>query len=237
MWYPLKKEELEKQLEQFLDKNLIKQFKSEKINGVIVPHAGYEYSGAIVGKAFSYLKGFKRAVILAPSHHFPINLAVTHNENFWETPLGKINIKQAKLRKANLIEEHAIDNQIPFLQKLGFEEIIPIMIGKINEKEALLLAKQIEDYSNDSVFIISTDLSHFLEDNYARIRDRETIKIIKNLELEQINKIDACGIYPLRVLINLCKIKNWKPELIDYQTSADITKDKSSVVGYASFKF
>ena len=227
-WYPENKEELSSLVKKFLEK------KNKKINGIIVPHAGYYYSGKIAGKAYSYVKT-KRAIILAPSHYFPLSNIVMHNKNSWKTPLGEIKVIQSEFEKKDISKEHAINNQIPFLQELGVKEILPLVVGEISLEEALVIAKKIKDF--DGVFIISTDLSHFLPYAEAVKKDKQTINIIENLDFKNKNKIDACVIFPLLITINLCKLKNWKPKLVEYKNSGDITGDKSSVVGYASFIF
>jgi AmmeMemoRadiSam system protein B len=234
-WYPQDKKELNKLLDEFLTKEIVKHHKTSNVHGIIVPHAGYQYSGKIAGKAYAQIKGEKRAIILSPSHYFPLNGAVAHNQEFWETPLGKIKIIDSPFRKARLNEEHAIDNQIPFLQKLGVEEVMPLLIGDINPDKALEIAEKIKDFNG--IFIISSDLSHFHPDNESKIIDKRTIKTIESLDIDNFKKIDACGIYPLLILMQLCKIKNWKPKLVESKNSGDITGDKNSVVGYASFIF
>jgi hypothetical protein len=235
MWYPLKKEELEKLLDEYLSLELLKKHKTEGINGIIVPHAGYEYSGKICAKAYSLIKGAKKAVIFAPSHYISLTGAVTHEEKEWQTPLGSVKIISSTLRKINLNEEHAIDNQIPFLQKIGIKEILPVMVGNITIEQAEIIARQFEDF--DGVFIFSTDLSHFQDYETATVRDKKTIKILENIDLENAEHIDACGFFPLLVFLHLAKIKKWKPKLLEYMNSGDINKDRSKVVGYAAIGF
>jgi AmmeMemoRadiSam system protein B len=235
MWYPLKKEELSELLSSYLDEELAKRHKQKPAKGIIVPHAGYEFSGKVASRAYPYLKGARKVIIFSPNHYFPNRGLITHNESFWQTPLGKIKISASELRKANLTEEHAIDNQIPFLQKLNFEEILPIVVGQITQEEARVYAKQFEDFKG--VFIFSSDLSHFLDYDSAKARDSKTIKVIENLDIKNTDKIDACGIYPLMIFLELSKLKGWKPRLIEYKNSGDINGSKDKVVGYAAFVF
>ncbi|VVB78196.1 Memo-like protein [uncultured archaeon] len=236
MWYPEHKEELELFIENAFKKK--PKIKSKKINGLIVPHAGYEYSGKVAGKAFSLLKNKKvdKAIIIGPSHYVNLSGPITATNGEWKTSLGKIAIIQfPSLEVMDLQAEHSIKNQVPFLQKIGIKEIIPIMIGRIEDKEAKELAKKIAKIN--AVYIFSTDLSHFLTYEEAVQKDRSSIKIIKELNETNFKSIDACGYFPLRVLFHLCKIKKTHPHLIEYKNSGDITGDKSTVVGYASFWF
>lgn len=240
-WYPQKKEELNKVLDSYLPKEKVAARKRVSWHGIIVPHAGYAYSGELAAKAYSLLKDskIKKAVILAPSHYISLRGIVTHENPSWSSPLGEIKTTSSDFKKTNLSKEHAIGNQIPFLQKLGFQEILPLMTGEISLGEAKQIAKQILPYLKDAMLIISSDLSHFLPYELAVKKDKETINAIKKLNSNKLLKIEnsACGIFPILILIELCKIKNWKPKLIEYKNSGDITGDKSSVVGYASLGF
>lgn len=231
MWYPQDKNELN---------NLLKEYSKDKISlknihGIIVPHAGYIYSGKIAAKAFfSIEKKYSKAIILSPSHYIPINGFATNNTDFLSTPLGKIKCSNKfKLRELNLEQEHAINNQIPFLQKININEIYPIIVGEISLSEAEEFSQKLKDF--DGLIVISSDLSHFLKYNQAVEIDKNTIKLIENLDFKK--EINACGIFPIMIAISLCKLNNWKIKLIEYKNSGDVTGEKSSVVGYASFWF
>lgn len=238
-WYPSDKQELENQLKKFLSQKLEIE-KPSKINGIIVPHAGYLFSGKIAGKAFKLLKNYlkkqdiKKIILLSPSHYSSLQGAATAQEEL-KTPLGKLKTFNLDFYETDLSREHAINNQIPFLQKMNIKEILPLMIGNTTNSEAKEIAQNIS--KSNSFFIISTDLSHFLHYDEAVIKDKETIKIIENLDFDSFNKIDACGFYPLLIMFHLCKILQTKPHLIEYKNSGDIIGEKSQVVGYASFYF
>ena len=235
MWYPEHKQELES----FIDNSFKKKpnIKPKKINGLIVPHAGYEYSGQIAGKAFSLLKNKKldKAVIIGPSHYVYLNDAMTSNLKEWKTPLGITKLGKINLLAGDIEQEHSIKNQVPFLQKLNIKEIIPIMVGKITDEQAKELAKKISKIK--AICIFSTDLSHFMPYDKAKETDKKTINIIESLDKNNFNQIDACGYFPLMVLFYLCKLKKTHPKLIEYKNSGDIIEDKSAVVGYSSFYF
>ncbi|MDD5192936.1 MAG: AmmeMemoRadiSam system protein B [Candidatus Nanoarchaeia archaeon] len=233
-WYPEHKQELDSVLTKYLKSNIKI---NKKINGLIVPHAGYEYSGAVAGKAFSLLKNkrIKKAIIIGPSHYNYLNDAITSNREYWETPLNKTKIFNKGFLHADIYHEHSIKNQLPFLQKLNFQEIMPLMVGEINLEKANEIAKKISKIP--AVYIFSTDLSHFFSYDEAVKKDKNTIHIIESLDFNRIKEIDACGIYPLLILFCLCKIKKTKPHLIVYKNSGDVTGDKEAVVGYGSFYF
>lgn len=230
-WFPSEKDRLNNVLENFLSKN--PAVKIRDIHGLIVPHAGYSYSGEIAGKAFSLLKNKKinKAIIFGPSHYQTFK-GISVLQKF-ETPLGKVNIPKNSFNK--IPHEHSVENQIPFLQKLGVNEILPVVVGHISMEEADELAKQFLE--EDAMFIFSTDLSHALEYSEAIKKDKATIKTILSLNEYTLPNIDACGLYPLLIFFKMCKKKGWKPRLIEYKNSGDITGDTVFVVGYAGFVF
>ena len=239
-WYPQNKKELNQVLDEFL------QGEAKKIHGLIAPHAGYEFSGEIAGKAFAMLKKNKKikAIVIGPSHYIGFT-GIRAIKNI-ETPLGKVKIMKHNFNingcgihknpQEVFIYEHSIENQIPFLQKLGFKEILPLVIGEINKEQAKEIAKEISKIK-DSIYIFSTDLSHFFPYDTAVKKDKETIRIIENLDFKNQDKIDACGKNALMILMELCRLKKYKPRLIEYKNSGDITGNKSEVVGYTSFSF
>lgn len=231
-WFPSEKGELEELLEKFLSKESIVNI--NEVHGLIVPHAGYAYSGEIAGKAFSLLKrnrNIKKAIIFGPSHYQTFK-GISTLPSF-TTPLGKVNIPKNSFNK--IPREHSIENQIPFLQKLNVTEILPIAVGQINMQEAEELARKFLE--EDAIFIFSTDLSHALEYSESIKKDRRAIDAIENLKEYELPNIDACGLYPLLILFKMCQIKGWRPQLVEYKNSGDITGDTVFVVGYASFVF
>lgn len=245
-WYPENKDELNKMLEEFLSQKIDFKAVNKEIHGIIVPHAGYAYSGRIAGKAFSLLKKVKDknnciVILFGPSHYEGF-YGISCIKNL-KTPLGNAEIIEAKFvedKFPKINREHSIENQIPFLQKLGFKKFLPMVVGNLFNDDAEKIAKDFLRYleKENAVFIFSTDLSHFQIYEHAVKKDKKTIEIIKNLNFDEFEKIDACGKYPLLILMNLCEIKNWRPKLIEYKNSGDIMGDKSNgVVGYGAFWF
>jgi AmmeMemoRadiSam system protein B len=233
MWYPKNKHELNQEVDRFL-----KSGKHKKpVSGLVVPHAGYEFSGKIAGTGFSLIKkdSIKKAIVIGPSHYVHLFDAMTTNLSFITTPLGKTKTFNTDFLKGDIEQEHSISNQYPFLQKLNIKEILPLMIGKITIEQAEEIAKKLSKIK--ALYVFSTDLSHFLPYENAVDTDKRSIKIIENLDFENFKFVDACGYFPLLVMAHLCKIKKTKPKLIEYKNSGDITGDKSGVVGYASFYF
>ncbi|NMB67079.1 AmmeMemoRadiSam system protein B [Candidatus Woesearchaeota archaeon] len=263
-WYPNKKEELKNYLNELFKNSEIRLKKlkngsknnskkiydlkgiyDKNIHGLIVPHAGYFFCGQVMADAFYFLKGIneknlKKVIILGTNHYFYKKGIYTHNQYYLETPLGKINITKNNFEKIDIKKEHSINNQLPFLQYLGFKEILPLIINNfINEEDLKKIIEEFETLKEDYILICSTDLSHFLDYKKAKEKDIETIRRIKELNEEYFLKEEnvACGFYPLLLTIKICKHFHYKPFLIDYKNSGNITQEKSSVVGYASFIF
>jgi AmmeMemoRadiSam system protein B len=223
-----------------------------KLKGVIVPHAGYIYSGSTAGYAYSLIKNnyFKirkkiTVFILAPAH-FAYTTASLGCFDAFLTPLGKIkvnlavceNLQKEKIFELNLkphLPEHSIEVQLPFLQEtIASFEIVPILLGEIEPK---ILAEKLKPYfiQNDNLFIISSDLSHYQPYNRAILTDRRTIEIITALNTDKLDLIDACGKTGIATAMYLSKATNAKIKLLDYRNSGDTTDNKQAVVGYGAF--
>lgn len=229
-------------------------YSGEKVRALIVPHAGYIYSGqtAMYGYKKLYMDLLLReedsfkVFILAPNHTEYVSGVVIPDYDYFRTPLGDVKVNStkvnAKISNSAHKEEHAIEVQLPFLQyvfeKAGKEfTIIPIIVGEINDKQASEIARAIQKEMDENVIIIvSSDLSHYKPQKEAEETDYKTIHKILDNDLTA--PLDACGRYPIAVLEELSKLNSWeKPELLLYSTSGDVTMDKRAVVGYAAISF
>jgi MEMO1 family protein len=239
-FYPEEKDELSLMLSAFFEKT--KEKPNDSLHGIIVPHAGYIYSGQIAAHAYRLVsKKFTKVIILGPNHTVYTNGIVIDSNEYWETPLGKVKVEDLNItfNQESLPheQEHSIEVQIPFLQYiLNDFTITPIVIGDINDLSSNTAAKKIiEKMDDETLLIISTDLSHFYPAQIAKSLDKRTIETIKSLDMSM--PIDACGIHPIEILMQICKIKKWDINLVEYGTSEETSGDATSVVGYASFWF
>jgi hypothetical protein len=240
-FYPAGKEELSKMID---DMFLAGEFKSaknisKKIRVIIVPHAGYIYSGVVAASAYDSIKASKakKIVLLGPSHHAYFEGAHTFSQD-WETPLGIVKVEKAPGLDAIVGDvEHSLEVQVPFLQKI-FEDfvLVPIIYGEINAEE---LGKKIEPLvSKNSIIIASSDLSHYLPYADANKIDKVTVDAVVSLDLKKfLSAGDACGKIGITALLILAKKMKWKPVILDYKNSGDTAGDKKGVVGYASIVF
>lgn len=262
-FYPEQKKELKNLITQ-----LLKKAKAEKIEGnifgLILPHAGYHFSGLVSAHAFKTIlgKNFESVILIGDSHYERFDGVSIWEEGEWETPLGKIQVDE-KLAKKILSQserffvqdsahlfEHSLEVQLPFLQTvLKKFKIVPIIFGSENKDwknlaHAILKAKQ-----NKKVLILaSSDLSHYPPDDLAQKLDRETIEAILDLDPEKFaRKIQnlqkkypnietlACAQDSIKTIMEVAKNLKSKAKLLKYQTSAQSPfGDKLQVVGYCA---
>lgn len=243
-WYSDDPVELAEELDGYL-----KNVKKENLNvkAIIVPHAGYMFSGQTAAHSFKQLTDkTEKVIILGTAHRYPLNGASVSEYDYYNSPLGKVKVSddiKKLMKERNVVsideadyEEHSIEIEIPFLQRvLGNFEIIPIIVGKV---DALEFSKVLEKYTDEkTVIVASVDLSHFHSYDTAKKLDNYSIECILNLNSEGIRTAEIDSPYAIEALIELAKRKKWKAKLLDYKNSGDIIRDKSRVVGYSAIAF
>lgn len=242
-FYPSNKEELKLMVKGFLDnakKNLT------NVYGLVVPHAGYIYSGQVAAEGFKQLDGAAKVIVIAPSHYVRFYGASIPNVTHYKTPLGEIKISplaQQLLKEPLIISspqvhknEHAIEVELPFLQLTLKEfELIPIVTGIIEPKElAEILIKYIDD---STVIVASSDFSHYYPYDVAIKLDNNCIKAIPTLNFSLMERCEACGKIPVLTLMHIASSLGWKGKFIDYKNSGDTAGTKDRVVGYIAVAF
>lgn len=215
---------------------------------LIVPHAGYYYSGAIAAHAYARLKNnaIERVILLGPSHRVFLQGCAVPGYDLFTTPLGDIRVDRQncqRLCQAGLAQqldqahrqEHALEVQLPFLQyRLTNDfQILPITVGEATPTQVGKVLTALADLP-DSLIVISTDLSHYHPYAQARALDRDTISRIIDFN-PNIKPEDACGCYALNGLLHFAQALNWRIKLLKHANSGDINHNKNEVVGYASF--
>lgn len=218
---------------------------SARLVALICPHAGYVYSGPVAASAYRQLRAgqFSRVVICSPSHRVAFRGLALPDVDAFETPLGRVPLWsrcRALAQQPPFIldsrphaAEHAIEVHLPFLQRtLGDFELVPIVFGTTERiADPTPLFPLLDD---DTLLIVSTDLSHYLPYDAAVRRDAQTLDAIINRDAERASQAEACGRGPLAMLLSLARQKAWCVELLDYRNSGDTSGDKSRVVGYAA---
>jgi len=225
------------------------------IIALIVPHAGYIYSGPVASHAYKELADdgiFHTAVILGPNHTGYGAAVSLWTGNSWETPLGKVRIDKelAQNLSGGIIEadetahiyEHSIEVQLPWLQHLYKDiKIVPITMLAQDIETARAVGKAISQVGNNIIIIASSDFTHYEPHSLAVDKDRSMIEAIVNLDEEQLYKqreilnSTMCGYGPVASVIVAAKeMKAKRAILLKYATSGDTSGDFSRVVGYGS---
>lgn len=248
-FYPSKPSELKSILDKMSEVSSPIHLNGE-LKALIVPHAGYQYSGVVAAEGYSFLeRPYKKIFILSSNHNeraTSFRLALPRWK-FLKTPLGPVRVSPIveKWLKDPLFQDqplafdsHVIEVQLPFLQHaLKDFEIIPVVTGDARAEDLLGLAKHIVDeLDQDSLIIVSSDLSHYYPYDKAVAIDQPCVKAVASQQLEGVH-CEACGLPAILVLLNVARQKGWQAQLIDYKNSGDTTGDKARVVGYSSIAF
>lgn len=237
--------------------------KNHTILGVMTPHAGYPYSGPIAAHAYHTL--FKDGIpetflLLGPNHSGMGHPISVYPEGKWRTPLGEVKIDEelaSLLIESDTLQEgkkahsgeHSLEVQLPFLQftfpQRDFK-IVPITCMKqdktVIKKVAGKVIETITNSGKDVTIIASTDLSHYVPYEKAKKDDREALRAIEELKIEQLYNMvqegySMCGYGPVAVLMHCAKHFSALGGTLKYATSGDVIGDKAQVVGYASLAF
>lgn len=225
------------------------------IKALIVPHAGYMYSGPIAACAYARLAGqqdrIRRVVMFGPAHRVPFRGLATTAARTWRTPLGDVPIDRAAI-EALLIqhdleaqieeletahtEEHSLEVQLPFLQTvLKNFTLVPWVVGMAPGHAVAAVLERLWG-CDETLIVISSDLSHYHPYGEAQDLDRDTIGRV--LRLQQLaNHEQACGATPINGLLEIAARKGLEAELLDLRNSGDTAGDRSRVVGYAALAF
>ena len=218
---------------------------------IIVPHAGYIYSGFTANFAYRFLKqsSVKRIIVIGPSHHHYFKGISGSYYETYETPCGHMKIDSAYLfalakkfhdgfEPEAHKKEHSTEVQLPFIQHyFPKTKVIEFIYGDVSAKilanliTALLINK-------DNAVVISSDLSHFHNLEEANALDKNCLRGVEKLDLTELEKgCKACGLTGIQAMIYTAKYLKLSSKLLDYSTSADASDDNSSVVGYMSAMF
>lgn len=219
---------------------------------LIAPHAGFVYSGPIAASAYATLGALrytiKRVVLLGPCHRVAVQGLALSGADAFETPLGTVEIdKEACAQIANMGQvqifdatherEHSLEVHLPFLQ-IAIEafKVVPLVVGEATPGQ---VAEVIEALwgGDETLIIVSSDLSHYLDYESAKMQDQETQHAIENLDAEAISRNGACGRFPVRGLLNVAKRRGMTVTTLDIRNSGDTAGPKDRVVGYGSWVF
>lgn len=218
---------------------------------IIAPHAGYIYSGPIAASVYARLEPMrgkvKRVVLAGPAHRVYVDGIALPSVSAFDSPLGAVRLDTRaidRLRKLPFAEtsdrahamEHSLEVHVPFLQSvLGDFELVPIVVGAAAPDEMAQVFDLVWG-GEETLIVVSSDLSHYLPYEAARARDSQTSEAIMHLEARLVPD-EACGCAPINGLLQAARQRGLVPEKIDVRNSGDTAGDRHRVVGYGAFAF
>lgn len=260
-WYEGDPSSLAQSVDEFLDDAQLPHLEGDVL-GVIAPHAGHRYSGEVAGYAFAALRGLRPdlVVLAGPMHHPYSQPLLTTTHAAYYTPLGPIPVDKTALNDLDVLAkselgfgftpvandpEHSLEIELPFLQRIFQHnwKLLPIMVRALDERVSEGLGKSLATLLRDRNFVIvaSTDLSHFFKQDAALTYDRAMLGEIEAFnpagafDLDRTRKGFACGLGAFTAVLWACrKLGADKVKVLRHATSANVTGDYSSVVGYGA---
>jgi MEMO1 family protein len=219
---------------------------------MIVPHAGYIYSGPVAASAYARLSGarglIRRVVLLGPAHRMGFDGLAAHSADVFDTPLGPVpldrptidsllDLPQVLVLDQAHENEHSLEVHLPFLQELLEDfALVPLAVGEAGPDAVAEVLDRLWG-GPETLIVISSDLSHYLDYDAARKRDSATSNAIVNLQPENLHPGDACGYYGIRGLLVEAREKHLMAKAVDLRNSGDTAGPRDQVVGYGSYLF
>jgi len=249
-FYPAERDVLERQLKSFLSEAANDAPVAAPPKAIIGPHAGYVYSGPVAARAYARLapaRGkIRRVVLIGPSHYIAFRGLAVDTAEAWAMPSGTVALDRdaiARLRSLPLVgeldaayqREHALEVHVPFLQQvLGEFRLVPIVAGDA-PPEAVAAVFDALWGGPETLIVISTDLSHYLDYATCRRVDQGTAEAIERLDHDVLGPSQACGAIPTRGLLLEARRRGMTIERLDLRNSGDTAGPKDRVVGYGAW--
>ncbi|AXS81621.1 MULTISPECIES: AmmeMemoRadiSam system protein B [Marinobacter] len=247
MFYPDDPAQLRTMVDGFLKQVPVK---GPAPKAIIVPHAGYQFSGPVAATAYAQLAQLHdrihRIVLLGPSHRVPLRGIAAPTSDFFETPLGNVEVEQSTLAMLQSLPqvgyldsphrlEHSLEVHLPFLQSV-FDRftLVPLVVGETSPEEVAEVLETLWG-GGETLIVISSDLSHYHSYPVARELDSNTTRNIENLDYRHIGYDDACGRNPVNGLLYLAQKRGLKVTTLDLRNSGDTAGPRDRVVGYGAY--
>jgi hypothetical protein len=221
---------------------------SGTVKALIVPHAGYQYSGPMAARAYAQLtnvhRSIQRVVLLGPVHRVPVRGLALPGATAFATPMGEVELDEAAIASLSGLRqvtvsttvhtfEHSLEVQLPFLQTLlGDFKLVPLAVGDASAEEVAEVLEVLWG-GPETLLVISSDLSHYLPYHTAQVQDQKTVQSILDLH-GPLTHQQACGGTPINGLLLAAKHHGLRPQLLGVCNSGDTAGDKQRVVGYAA---
>jgi AmmeMemoRadiSam system protein B len=248
-FYPGDAEELARSVESYLDR-------AAPVNGdappkaLIVPHAGYIYSGPVAASGYIVLRRFaaavERVILIGPAHRVPVRGLAAPEADLFRTPLGDVPIDHPAIEPLLSLDcvelsdsahaaEHSLEVQLPFLQLvLARFELVPLVAGDASAEEVAKVLERLWG-GPETVVVISSDLSHYYDWESARRLDEQTSRAIEELAPERLGRESACGRVPVAGLLLQARRRGLGVRLLDLRNSGDTAGPRDQVVGYGAY--
>jgi len=248
-FYPGSASELNASVRELLDEAKIQQGPAPK--ALIVPHAGYVYSGPVAASAYARLRPYRqrytRVVLLGPCHRVAVKGLALSGADVFRTPLGDVPLDKDAIANLDFPEvtifdathqfEHSLEVHLPFLQSvIESFSLVPLLVG---DASSTTVARIIDELwgGSETLIVISSDLSHYLTYADARASDNTTCQAIENLRADDIDHDKACGATLISGLLIATRRRGMRVITLDLRNSGDTAGDKNHVVGYGSWMF
>ena len=249
-FYPADAEEVGAQVKRFISDS--KAVHTPPPKALIAPHAGYIYSGPIAGSAYAQLgqvaDRISRVVILAPAHRIAFRGLALSSADYFRTPLGDIEVDRAAIRdiaelpQVHLFDqafdnEHSIEVHLPFLQEtLTSFRILPLLVSDAKAEEVDEVLERLWG-GEETLILVSSDLSHYLDYDSAKNMDAEATQAIEALRPESLSRDHACGRTPVSGLLLAARRHQLTAATLDQRNSGDTAGPRNQVVGYGAYAF
>jgi len=250
LFYPADPDELHEMVQEMLQK--AHKLPDHKVKALIAPHAGYIYSGPVAASAYVQLyslkETIKRVVLLGPSHRVPFQGLACSSADYFHMPLGDIPLDKdaieqiASLPQIQMLDqahqaEHSLEVHLPFLQEVLKEFIlVPLVVGEASPDEVAEVLDLLWG-GDETLIVISSDLSHYHSYETARQMDNQTSYAIESLRPQDIQYDSACGRNPVNGLLTLARKRGLHATTIDLRNSGDTAGSRDQVVGYGAYLF
>ncbi len=251
-FYPREPEILRDMLEDLFSTIPPEPDSGSRPKAIIAPHAGYVYSGPVAASLYARLVPFKnlfrKVVLLGPAHRYPFRGLAAHSGTAFRTPLGDVSLDRGLLARVldlpqvRILDvahegEHSLEVHLPFLQwALDTFTLVPLVVGESTGEDVAEVLKAVWG-GDETLVVISSDLSHFLSYEEAMRLDEATAQAVDARDPSGIGLDQACGRIPMAGLLLRAREEGLRVERIDLRNSGDTAGPRSQVVGYGSFLF
>lgn len=249
-FYPANSARLQSDVQDYL--SLVGPVEGPAPKALIAPHAGYPFSGQVAAAAFIRLgpahDRVRRVVLLGPSHYEDFEGLAAPEADAFATPLGLVPVDRDALEPVlNLPQvrpfdrahrpEHCLEVELPFLQTLLDEfQLVPLLVGHASAEEVGEVIERLWG-GPETVVVVSSDLSHYLDAARARRKDEATVRAILALRGEDLDPYCACGCRAIAGLLHVARRRRLRPQLLGLCNSGDTAGPQDRVVGYGAFAF